>query len=432
MKRETGFGGKGWALIIYCIAAFYVATAFKDTMNIAVYSFQEMYGWNQTLLLSLASIGAYVACAVIYAAGILNANGKAKARTIALIMGLIYAATISLWGVLPNISGFIFNYIIMTIGYTVWTQFANSTICANWFPRKSGAVMGWATIGFPLAAATNALLFSRLQAVMSFKNIYFVFGGITLVVCLIGYFAFKDYPEEMGCYPDNDRSMTREEAEALLKKEHEEAEKSIWTVKKMLTIKETWLIGFSAGVMILVASGSMGQMVVRFMAGGMPIELAIKMMTIVGISAMIGSWAIGKLDYKFGVKKAFVGSQAILAVACLLYSFNSTPLMVTGSIVIGIGLGGATNFVVSLVSHYWGRRNFRKAYGTVLTFATLVGSAGAMVVANLAAAFNYTVAYLVITVLTVLALAAALPLKDGFVEKYEQEEETVHLVRTTV
>ena len=62
----------------------------------------------------------------------------------------------------------------------------------------------------------------------------------------------------------------------------------------MLKIKETWLISISNGVLLLVASGSMGQMVAMvFYSGLSEIGQAVKLMTIVGISSAIGSWAFG-------------------------------------------------------------------------------------------------------------------------------------------
>lgn len=419
--NDKGYGKKGWLFIIYCLLAFYVATAFKDTMNVAVLTFQEKYGWDQTLLFSLASIGAYVTCAVTYVLSLYNASGKIKARNIALVTGLLHSVTIALWGIIPDLKLFIINYIIMTIGYTTWTQFANNTILANWFPKKSGKVMGIVTIGFPLAAATNSLLFTKMLDVISFRNIYLIFGLISLLVCLFGYFNFKDNPEESGYYPDNDRSVSIKSIEEIQRIEEENAKNSIWTPKRMLSIKESWFIGISSGIMILVASGSMGQMVVRFMAGGMDIGLAVKMMIVVGLSSMIGSWLIGQLDYKFGPHKIYIGALVLMSIACVVYSINSIMTMVIGAIIIGVALGGATNFIVSLVSHYWGRKNFKKAYGTIFTISTLVGSAGAILVANLARISDYSFAYLILAGITAFGAILSLFLKEGFVEKYEQE-----------
>lgn len=416
---KKGYGKKGWAFIIYCILAFYVTTAFKDTMNVAVLNFEQNYGWDRTLLFSLASIGAYVTCAVTYILGILNASGKVKARHIALITGLIYAVTIGLWGKISDLNMFIVNYIIMTIGYTTWAQFANNTILANWFPKKSGAVMGIVTIGFPLAAATNSLLFQKLSQSLSFENIYILFGILTLAVCLYGFFSFKDNPEESGFYPDNDETMTIESLEELKRREAEVAKNSPWTPKRMLMIKETWFIGISSGLILLISSGSMGQMVVRFMTGGIPIQTAVKLMTLVGGSAIVGSWLIGVFDYKFGVKKAYMGTILLLIIACLLYSIDNFYTMALGAMIIGIGLGGATNFIVSMASHYWGRHNFKKAYGTLFTVTTLIGSAGAILVANLAATTGYRTAYLLLAGLNVAAFILASLIKEGFVARYE-------------
>jgi len=419
-KQETGFGKKGWILIIYCLITFYVCTAFKDSMNVAVYLFQEKYGWDQTVLLSLASVGAYVTCIVIYVLGLLNASGKLKLRSVVLVTGILYAVTISLWGVIPNLGLFIANYIVMTVGFTVWSQYANNAICGNWFPKKSGAVLGWTTIGFPLAAATNAILFNTMSKYMEFKTIYFVFGIIVLIVCLWGYIGFRDYPEEMGCYPDNDATMTKEKVQNFLELEKEFSQNSIWSARKMLQTKETWLLAIGNGGMLLIASGSMGQMVVRFISGGMELEQAVQMMTIVGLCAMVGSWAFGKFDYRFGVKKALLFALGLMTVACGLYSVNTVPTMVSGAIIIGVGLGGSSNFVVSCTSHYWKRKNFKKAYGTILTITTVIGSAGALVVANLANIFNYSVAYYILLAFSVISFICILRVHEGFVERYEE------------
>ena len=170
----------------------------------------------------------------------------------------------------------------------------------------------------------------------------------------------------------------------------------------------------------MIASGSMGQMVVRFISGGMELEQAVQMMTIVGLCAMVGSWAFGKFDYRFGVKKALLFALGLMTVACGLYSVNTVPTMVSGAIIIGVGLGGSSNFVVSCTSHYWKRQNFKKAYGTILTITTVIGSAGALVVANLANIFNYSVAYYILLAFSVISFICILGVHEGFVERYEE------------
>jgi hypothetical protein len=73
-------------------------------------------------------------------------------------------------------------------------------------------------------------------------------------------------------------------------------------------------------------------MVVRFVSGGMELEMAIKMMTVVGIFSMVGSWASVRFDYRAGVEKAVLLGIVMMFAACGLYSINSFAPMVVGGL----------------------------------------------------------------------------------------------------
>ncbi len=101
-KRElskNNFGKKGWLLVLYCFLAYFITTGAVDTMNLSYSIFSEMYEWNETLLLSLSSVGGYVSVIAIYVIGLLYATGKLKLKTTLLIAGVVFSVLISLWGV---------------------------------------------------------------------------------------------------------------------------------------------------------------------------------------------------------------------------------------------------------------------------------------------------------------------------------------------
>jgi MFS family permease len=95
-------------------------------------------------------------------------------------------------------------------------------LVGQWFPTRKGTVMGIATLAFPIA---NGLLgpfagsvFGPIGA-MSAQHIPFdpnqiimkaflPFFIVSIVGWLIGVIFIKDYPEQVGAFRDNDKSMT--------------------------------------------------------------------------------------------------------------------------------------------------------------------------------------------------------------------------------
>ncbi len=106
--------------------------------------------------------------------------------------------------------------------------------------------------------------------------------------------------------------------------------------------------------------------------------------------------------------------------ACVFNIIPSYLCMIISVALIGIVLGGGANFLLSATTTYWGRYNFKKAYGTMLTINQIVGQSGAMMIAILAARWGYNVAYVALGALAVVAILLILPVKSGFVERAEE------------
>ena len=155
-------------------------------------------------------------------------------------------------------------------------------------------------------------------------------------------------------------------------------------------------------------------------SSGFEINQAVTVMVASSLFACGGSYLCGILDTKLGVKKAVIITYIVAIVACVLGLFKQN--MVTAiimSAVIGMVLGGASNYVMSGTMTYWGRASFSKAYGTMITLNTLIGSAGAALVAVIAGASSYQVAFGVMGGLAIICIILILFIKDGFVEKKE-------------
>ncbi len=414
-----GYGKWGWGLIIYCFLTYFICSFGNNTTQIACAAWEQMYGWDQTAVLALPTLGGWISVAVVYIISVLFSKGKVKLRTLILVDGILYSVALALWGVVTNFIVFALLLLSMYTTYVLWMQFANNTITSNWFPRKKGVVIGITTIGLVVGSGFGSPLFASMMENLGLTTSYLIMGGFGLVLTLVGAFVFPEYPEQRGCFPDNDKSMTREQAERELAEGEAILAKSPWTPSRMLTVKETWLVALSTGFLLMFATGAMAQMVPRLLAGGYSMDAAMSIMVIGAVAGCIGSYLCGLLDGKIGPKKAMIITLILAAVGAALNIVHNYIAICVSLAIIGAAMGGAANYLVSMTTSYWGRYNFQKAYGTLLTINQIVAMSGAAAFAYMAKFFGYTVTFVVFGILMLVSAIMVLPVKEGFVEKAE-------------
>ncbi|NLD87315.1 MAG: MFS transporter [Clostridiales bacterium] len=428
IKKEKGFsmyrsnfGGRGWFVIMFSFVVLYLVTASLNTMNVTAEAFSQAHNWNSTILFSFQTIAGWVAVFTMIITG--HLAQKYSPKKLSLITLIIFGVAFAVWGHVNALWQFLVVLICLQVFGSAAAYNGNSVIIANWFPRKKALAIGWASIGMPLAAATGVILMSTLLVKIGLQGSYYVFGAVTLVLVVLGLIFLRDNPEEIGCFPDNDRTMTKEQAQAILKEGMEQDKHSIWTAGRCLKTKEVWLIGISLGLQFLFANGVMGQFIPKMMSMGFDMNLSIGLLTVGGVCACIGSYLAGLFDAKFGPRTASIVSFVLAIVALLLSIIPSIITIVIGTAIIGIMMGGADSYLFSYCVHIWGRFGFPRAYKVMLPINQCVGATGPVLVAVLAAVAGgkYTLAYLVMAGLGVVGIIMLLFVKDDFAKKAEEK-----------
>lgn len=313
-------------------------------------------------------------------------------------------------------------FIICYVTYPLWGTLANNSLTNNWFPHKKGIIIGLTTIGFPLGSGLGSVIFTILNGSVGFSNAYLTIGVIAVIICVFGVLVFTEYPEQRRCFPDNDKSMTTEQAQKELEEGQKILDNSPWNVKRLLKTKEVWLIGIANAYLFAIASGTMGTMIPRLLATGRySSDQALMFLLVAAFAACPGSFLCGFIDQKTNPKTALIFTNICCVIACVLNVMPNTICLIISLVLFGIGTGGSANFIMSMTSEYWGRYNFQKAYPTVLTINQIVGSGGPMLMAVLASALSWDVSYIVMAALGVVATIVALPIKKGFVERAEED-----------
>ena len=316
------FGKWGWSMIIYTLLLYYIyAGLCVDSMNLYPDVFAGMYGMDRNLLLGLAT-----------PAGVIGVLGGVVFGHICMKTGVRLMSGISLIiaGILYIIFGFTSTPVLYLIVLTALCFVANAfglistaTLMGNWFPRKKGIALGWATMGAPLATATFVALLSTLYGAIGLPMTSAGVGIVVMLMGIITFFWVKDYPEEVGVYPDN----IKEGGEQLSAQLNEmKSYKSSFTVGRLLRDKDMWLIAVGFGLLWMVTVGIVSQFVPRMIsvwAPAMGAEAAqgkaMLMLTVAALIGLVGSYFWGWLDQKVGTKPAScVYSLSYIAALLLL------------------------------------------------------------------------------------------------------------------
>lgn len=385
-KKSIGFGFRGWMLIIYQFIGFMTWTVFTNfSMNVLA----DMYGGSTKVstVYSISQVVAFIAVVVLVKA-IAKLKSTMKLSVVLGIISMVFAVAISIVPPTMQALWLVALFLMGAIG-NIWATLTIGIIVGQWFPRRKGTVMGIATFAFPV---TNAFLGVFAGAVFKkgFPDPFSAFLPFLIVGAvgmLIGIIFVKDYPEQCGCYRDNDKSFTPEIAKAMMEKEIENKRTTVWTLGNSFKSRDFWFVAIPMGLLLLCAIGMMTQMVPMLMtytAELAPIGGFTTVTLLVAVFACFGSWLLGVLDTKLGTKKAIIISVVLMIVSGVIGIFDNVVCAVIALLVLALYEGAASNFTVSAAAQYWRREDFASVFAGINPIASLLSAIGPMTCAILA------------------------------------------------
>lgn len=382
--KNVNFGVRGWILLIYQFLAFVAFTVFTNyPMNMLA----DLYGGGE-LLPKLYTAGAVVA--IIFQLILSQFIGKISIKKFSSGLGalaLIFCLIISVMNPFTcNLKVWQACYFITCFLVPMWATFSVSTLVGQWFPTKKGSFMGIATIAFPIVNGLMGL-FAGLVFHGQMPNPK---GGFLpfWIICLIGYILglvfIKDYPEQCGCYRDNNKDMTPEIANAMLQADIENKKKSVWKTAGCLTSRDYWLITIPCGLMLMFSVGTMTQTSAIIGAYGAEMDKFggfSGVMLLICIFGIIGSIVIGFLDQALGTKKAMIIACAVMLLSGVCGAMGNATGTVAALVLLAIFMGASSNFTVSAAAQYWRREDFTSVFAVLNPVANLLSALGPTVIA---------------------------------------------------
>ncbi len=380
------YGAKGWWCIIYVMIAWMFISGgwwqgTAQNVMAGLKAGQMMLDKADVLAMnSYIGWATVIPCLLI---GILYGRfGTRKVFTISLIVGGI---AVCFYGAVNTVAGYCIVAFLVFVMANSASQVGEPMIITNWFPTKKGGALGWASIGNNLAALITLSVLNWLLEKTNPTITLVIFGVATIIWGIINWICFPEDPTKRGFQPDNG-DFTEEEITAL---RNRMSGPPVWTMKEALKNKNFWLIGIGYGLLFMVSSGFLQQLVPYQIsmrvpeliasgvapdaAPGMAAAAAGKWMKLLPLFAVPGSIFGGWLDQKIGTRRAglMMGIGYVISGLCggfLPYNPVTNFIFV---FMFFFMTGSNANMVMSHCMSAFGPRDYPRIWGRMAVFMQL-------------------------------------------------------------
>ena len=423
-RVRNNFGVTHWMIMILMMALGYFENgSMNDGLNTFVGAFEAQYGWSSGLLLSFSTYAGWISIGGIILYGWLAKRKGARATAIAALS----LATVGMlvWSRAVSPAMYFLGVVLCSCSASAIMIIRDNTT-NNWFPTKKGLAMGWVTMGPLLATASILYLINWGGKKFGFHGYFDVIALAFLILLLIVIFWFRDYPEDKGCYPDNDRSVSKERVMELHEKGLMYKRTSPWTPKKLLKTRQVWQIGIGVGgINFLIGAAVISQMVPTIMSYGYERAEATGMMTVLALCALPLSYMFGWIDTKFKTKTAIIVFFIWTITALIFMVLPGKWTLFVSIFMIGGFIGGSGNMMGSITNTVFGRYDFANAFAVIYPICVAVKSCGyALTGVVKTVTGSYQPVYFILIGLSALALLNAVLLDDRRLGRNSIEEES--------
>lgn len=415
-KGMNDFGKKGWGVVIYTLFIYLFTCVTNDTLNVTTGAFANVLGVSSNDLLPFAAIGGFAGVVLSLIAGVIIAKKNVKAPTAVLfvLLGLLFALN----GQARTMPVYIIAAVLSTAVAQTLNLVCTQQIMSNWFPKKKGIALGWATMGMPICSAVMVAVFEKMFGI-DISAPYWLMLVICLIMALVTIFCFKNYPEEAGAYPDNEPVDPEEQKKTL---EFMNSYKSPWTVGKLFKTRQFWMLVFIFGFLFMGLVATVAQLIPRLASLGLDTNTGILCLSIASIIGIPGSFAWGFIDQKIGTGKTnriFCVCWAItMILSAIGMAIENVPLTLLTVLLYALLNGGLGNMMPSMFISVFGRFDFAQANKVGMPLVICLRSLAMILVpiiltdAGANQAMGFRNVFVVISVLSVIAAILAFALKD--------------------
>ncbi len=374
-------GVKGWGVTACCIGFYIFYNFFNNASNTLFGVLTEMYGWQTTDMSFAVTVGGWASLLGIVAFGALGR--KIGARNVSIVGLLLNVVAFIVLAFATTFPMFAFGVVMFFVTMVAYAVIGLGMLGSSWFPHKKGIFMGMATMGMTICgAAINPIILACAGCPIGISALFWGCAALCAILAVCMLFV-KNNPEEAGAYPDNDRSVSREQIEAEFVAAQEYKKNSPWTLSKVLRTPQTWLIGFGWGLAMMAASGTMALLVPSLISFGHDQLFVVGLLASMWPAGLLGHYLIGVIDQKIGTKKTTIVVILLQMLASLLVlAAGANPVVCAASVaLLMFAISGNANVCMSMTTTVFGRQDFDTAWSPIQVVYNILNFAGVSVMA---------------------------------------------------
>lgn len=392
-------------IIVGCIAMYFSSCLVTDALNVIQPAFISKFNWSYSEISTPITIGGYLLIVVSFLySTIMIKNGTR-------LFGTVCFASTAVGSFLVGISYGMENdsYILFFIGIfltklaTYGIQMLTFQLCATWFHKSRGRVLGVITMAAPLNSATSTTLLTIGKDSIGFEFTYYIIGVILIIATVLAYIFARTTPEEMGLTVDG----LLEESVKTDKDESKDEKAALMSMKEILSKATTWKLTITFGIF----SATLGPVMAFFMSRMAEVNVstptALKILTAASLLGICFSYLYGWIDDKFGTFFAcrILGIGYVLMLLCFYFGGSDNLILV---ILAGVGMasmtGGTPNLHPSAIVRAFGPKEYQNANRYITIGVTLISSYGMQLMSNVTdATGSFDMGYIIFAALALVA-----------------------------
>lgn len=342
----------------------------NDHLNVLNPYLQQHVGWDDLKITTPATYAAVVSIALYLIMGAVMV--KYGVRII--IVPSIFVLAMASVGIAMSDE----NYLIYAISLflmralVVPLQLGAFMLCANWFIKYRGRVLGIITAGSPFFSILGLSAMTALSNTMGL-GVYLIIAGMLIVMGVIASVALRDTPEDLGLNPDG--------ANHPPYSEENDAGEPI-SLKQLLSEARAWQLIISYGIMQFVIVAMMAYMAVRYIGLSTPenvpnlfVSDALGWLALGSGAGIPMSYVLGWIDDKLGsIKASYVLNIlfffAVIPLA-IMPTGGDTTLMAIWAFGVACMVGGVPTMHPCITSYVYGRKHYMEANKWIMTIQAI-------------------------------------------------------------
>lgn len=361
-KKETGFPWR--ALLCSCLFLGGGQGILMNTLGLFTPSVCAARGFGVGPFSVQMSISALAMMVGFMVAG--KVMAKFNIKMLLLFCTAVQVGVFILYGQMTQLWMFYIASVLRGLACVIPSYMIGPLLISNWFENKRGLAMGIALSSNGIFGAAFSVLGGKLIATMGYQSAYIVLGGCAGLLMVSAALLCVPHPAMCGKSAYGAKTI-----DAQVQGIQEQTGMS-----KAQAIRSAPFLLLFITVSVVVCAAAFIPQIGVFAAGkGFPVDQAGSFVGIFMVGSLLGSFFLGWLNDKVGVRNGTVIALAVGALALVLLVISATAIMplVIGLTLLGVAAASAGVQPPLIIGSLFGQRDYAAIYG-VMQIAISLGT----------------------------------------------------------